>query len=177
VSGAKTDEFDGGSMAGEKTVNREQVSPLDRCLATAEQLLEILRAETLALKGFEKERILELVANKEALVSELVRGMRLVKSSQASFARTAQESSRQSGPAGASQDANGEDLGKRVLLRGLLDQIMKSNNRNHVFVQGFLGYWQDLLTLCLPGTYALSHLGQAAKQPLAAKGLALNREI
>lgn len=163
-------------MAGEETVNREESPPLERSLATAENLLAILRAETEALKGFEKERLLELLIEKEALANELAERMRALQASQPSFG-TNREPSQDSEPTGATIEGDKQDRRKRASLKGLLAKIVKCNHRNHVFVQGSLGLWRELLALCLPGTYVFSQTGEAARQSIPTKGLALNREI
>lgn len=155
-------------MGGEATVEHKISSPLDRSLAMAERLLAILKAETEALKDFEKERLLQLIVEKEAAANELTAGMEALESS---------PSSSEPGAAGADEGAAEEHRSKRASLKALLSKIVKANHRNQVFVQGSLDHWQELLALCLPGTYVFSHAGEAAKQSLPTKGLALNREI
>lgn len=155
-------------MAGEDTIERETLSPLDRGIAAAERLLAILGAETEALRGFNKERLLELVVQKEAAASELAAGMEALEPSSPSLDR---------GSTGGTAGGNEESRRKRAFLKELVDKIVKANHRNHVFVQGSLGHWQELLALCLPGTYVFNHAGEAARQSLPTKGLALNREI
>ena len=155
-------------MAGEATVERKTLSPLDRNLAMAERLLAILKAETKALKGFEKERLLQLIVEKEAAANELAAGMEALASLPSSSEQEA---------TGADEGKAGESHSKRAALKALLSKIVKANHRNQVFVQGSLDHWQELLALCLPGTYVFSHAGEAAKQSLPTKVLALNREI
>jgi hypothetical protein len=111
---------------------------------------------------------LQLVVEKEAAANELASGMEALESS---------PSSPDPMSAGANEARDEEHRSKRATLKALLSRIVKANHRNQVFVQGSLDHWQELLALCLPGTYVFSHAGEAAKQSLPTKGLALNREI
>ncbi len=149
-----------------KAMKQENTLDLDRCITTSERLLRILRAEAEALKAFQKERLLELVAEKEAQAIELAHRM-----------KAGHEALPHQAPKEAGGEETSEERTKRDLLRGLLDEITRWNQKNHLFVQGSLGHWQDILNLCLPGTYTSRQNGQAVRQAIRTKGLALNREV
>lgn len=138
-------------------MNQENSHILRKSVLVAGKLRDTLRAETAALKRFEKGQLLEIIAEKEALASELAQHME-------GFREVAEGES-------------AEDHTHRTVLKELLGEIVECNRKNQVFIEGSLGHWQELLTICLPGTYVLSHPGQAARQSMPAKGLALNREV
>lgn len=162
--------------AGEETVKREELPPLDQCLVTAENLLAVLRAETDALKSFDKERLLALLVEKETLAKGLAKSMRARQAAQRASGKGSKRC-QDSHPTGTVCVENEPDRRKRASLQRLLAEIVKRNHHNHVFVQGSLGLWQELLALCLPSTYVFSQTGEAARQAISAKGFALNREI
>jgi flagellar biosynthesis/type III secretory pathway chaperone len=159
-----------------RAMKQESTFNLDRCITTSERLLCILRAEAEALKAFQKERLLELVAEKEALAIELAHRMKAGESSKLFAGKTGHEAHPHQAPKKTGGEETSEERAKRDLLRGLLEEIARWNQKNHLFVQGSLGHWQDILNLCLPSTYISRQNGQAARQAIRTKGLALNRE-
>jgi hypothetical protein len=150
---------------------------LDHCIVTSEKLLHTLTAEADALKAFQKERLLELIAEKETLACELADRVKAFELSPSFVKENGQEQSQPPGSTRDIEEKSKEGHAKLGLLRQLLGEISKCNQRNHVFVQGSLSHWEDLLSFCLPGTYAAGNDGQAFRQSIRAKGLALNREI
>jgi flagellar biosynthesis/type III secretory pathway chaperone len=155
-----------------------QSAALDQCLSAAHQLLGLLREETLALKGFQGDRLLQLLTHKEALIADLSLRVRTIlpTSSQPDEAPTQPTSApRPPHPQSVTKSNRYED--KRHSLRHLLTEIEQCNRTNRIFIQGSLDYCQDLLNIFLPGTYAPGQEGQATRQMVSTKGLALNKEI
>jgi hypothetical protein len=150
---------------------------IDSCIVTSEKLLGILKAEGEALKTFQKERLLVILAEKEASAKDLAHKMKMFESSKAFVTGTGQERSLIPDAAGDTEEVTEDERAKRGFLRGLIGEIVACNQRNHIFVQGSLDHCQGLLNLCLPSTYVPGHGRQATRQPVLAKGLALNREI
>jgi len=164
-------------LAG-KPFNQWNPEELDGCIASSERLLGILKAEGEALRKFQNERLLELIAEKELLACELAHRVKTFQSL-SSLLRKSRQDPLQLGATdrGDTEEAREGQREKLGLLRYILDEITKHNQRNRLFVQGSLRHWEDLLSLCLPGTYATRHDGQAIRQSFRAKGLSLNKEI
>ena len=165
------------SIPAENMLTPENTRKVGSCIATSEALLDILRAEAEALKAFRKERLLELLSQKEAVTCELAQKIKELESSLSSFERSGKASPNIPESTGGILGNKGQGDSKTVLLRELLGEIVKCNQRNHVFIQGSLGFWQDFLSLCIPGVYISGHGKQATKQPMCVKGFSLNREI
>jgi flagellar biosynthesis/type III secretory pathway chaperone len=170
-------ESQGDSILADEAAEQGDLRPLDSCIVASEKLLQILRAEARALKAFQKEQLLQLITEKEALATELANRMKSFGSSECITKNIDQQQSPSPGSAGIGEEESDDDQAKRGLLRGLLNEIMALNKRNHIFIQGSLIHWQQLLNLCLPSTYVPAADGQAARQSIPTKGLALNREI
>jgi hypothetical protein len=170
----KTVESERDSTLATEVTNRGNPKELDNCIVTSERLLHILIAEAEALKTFQKERLLQVVAEKEALATELANTM---KSSESFNEKIGRQPSPLPGSTGINGEERDEAHAKRGLLRELLGEIIEWNQRNRIFIQGSLGHCQELLSLCLPSTYLQLQDGQAARQSIRTKGLTLNREI
>jgi len=160
-----------------EVMNQGNPQELDNFVVTSERLLHIVRAEAEALKTFQKERLLEFIAEKEVLACELAQRIRSFESSESFNKKIGQEGSLLSGSTGINGEERDEDHAKRGLLRELLGEINDWNQRNRIFIQGSLAHWQELLNVCLPSTYMPGQDGQAARQSIRPKGLAFNREI
>jgi len=158
-------------------VNQEESHTPQKAVLIAEKLRDILRAETVALRSFEKERLLEIIAEKEELARELAQQMEDLAFSGSPAKRPDQGPSLRSGASEAAQAGTEEGCTSHTVLKELLREIVECNQKNRAFIEGSLGYWQELLTALLPSTYVCSHLGQAGRQSIPAKGLALNREV
>jgi hypothetical protein len=173
----ETTESQRDSTFAAEVMNHGNPQELVDCIVTSERLFHILMAEAEALKTFQKERLLELITEKAALTWELAQRVKALESSPSFVKKNVQERSQ---PPGSTRDTEEKREGEHTklgILRQLLSEITRCNQRNHVFVQGSLNHWEDLLNLCLPSTYVAGNDGQAVRQSIRAKGLALNREI
>jgi len=122
------------------------------CLATALDLLNVLRNEAEILKRFAGPELLQLVPKKEYLVNELEWKLQSAK------------------------DAGGGFLPASDPLKVLFREIDVLNTSNGVFMEKALSYWQDLLSVFLPQIYGPA--GKKAMRPgCAPRGLAFEREI
>ena len=130
-----------------------QDSPFySECLATALELLEVLREEAEILKRFDGAELLALIPKKEYLVNELEWKL---------------ESARQAaeGPLTVTDS-----------FKALLGEIIKLNTANGVFIEKTLSYWKDFLALFLPPSYGPA--GKMARRPARPpKGLTFTREV
>lgn len=122
------------------------------CLATALELLDVLRKEADVLRRFAGAELLELVPRKEYLVCELEWKLQ------------------------SAGDAEADSFGDSDSFRTLLGEIGRLNRSNGIFIEKSLSYWRDLLSIFSPPSYGPA--GRAAKRPaFSPKGMALSREI
>lgn len=122
------------------------------CLATALELLEVLRAEAQILRRFAGADLLALVPKKEYLVNELEWKLKSAGESRAdSF--TVSDS-----------------------FKALLGEISELNASNGVFIEKSLSYWQDLLSILSPPSYERTGK-KAGRPPRAPRGLTFEREV
>ena len=121
----------------------DQNSPFQsECLATALELLEVLREEAEILRRFAGAELLRLVPKKEYLVSELEWKLQSAREAGEGFV-----------PASDS-------------FKALLGEIVKLNTSNGVFIEKSLSYWQDLLSIFSPPSYGpAGKNGKAAGAP------------
>lgn len=135
---------------------------LSDCLESARQLIEVLREEALVLKAFKGHDLLQLLPRKEFLVTE--------------FAGQSERLKRLL-PSDDSPDADIRD--DRLCLKAQVLEIRRLNAANRSFIHGALGYWEDLLTLCLAPhvTPAYSPAHSKPFSALAPKGLSVRKEI
>jgi hypothetical protein len=155
-----------------------QAVALEDCISAAQQLLTLLQEETEALKGFQSEALLSLITRKGALVKDLSGKISTLPSFRESSGRIdGHIETEGANVASRPHPTPSGTPGDRVILRKLLGEIERCNDTNRVFIEGSLIYWQDLLNLILPGIYTLDQEGQAARQTVSTKGLALNKEI
>jgi hypothetical protein len=173
----KTAESERDASLAVEVTNRGNPKELDDCIATSERLLHVLIAEAEALKTFQKDRLLQVITEKEALANELANRMKSFESSESFNEKIGQQVSPLPGSTGINGEERDEAHAKRGLLSELLGEIVEWNQRNRIFIQGSLGHWQELINLCLPSTYLPVQDGQTARQSIGTKGLALNREI
>ncbi len=121
----------------------DQDSPFhSECLATALELLEVLREEAGILKRFAGAELLRLVPKKEYLVRELEWKLQSAKEAGKAFFRL------------------------RTPLRPCLREIDKLNTSNGVFIEKSISYWQDLLSVFLPQGYGPA--GKKTRRPARA---------
>ncbi len=131
----------------------DQNSPFQsECIASALELLGVLREEAGILKRFAGAELLRLVPKKEYLVSELEWKIRSARNEGGSFM-----------PASDS-------------FKAVLREIDELNTTNGVFIEKSLAYWQDLLSVLLPQGYGPA--GKKTKRPACSqRGLTYEREI
>ncbi len=122
------------------------------CLASALELLGVLREEAGILKRFAGAELLRLVPKKEYLVSELEWKLQAAQKEGEGFV--------------AASDS----------FKALLREIGELNTTNGVFIEKSLSYWQDLLSVLLPRGYGRA--GKKAGHPACSqRGLTFEREI
>jgi flagellar biosynthesis/type III secretory pathway chaperone len=122
------------------------------CLATALELLEVLREEAEILKRFAGAELLALIPKKEYLVNELEWKL---------------ESAKRAGEGSFTVPGS---------FKALLGEIVKLNTSNGVFIEKTLSYWQDFLAIFSPPSYGPA--GKKARRPARPpKGLSFTREI
>jgi flagellar biosynthesis/type III secretory pathway chaperone len=131
----------------------DQNSPFQsECLATALELLGVLREEAGILRRFAGAELLKLVPRKEYLVSELEWKL-----------QSAQKAGEGFVPASDS-------------FKALLCEIGELNTTNGVFIEKSLSYWRDLLSVLLPRGYGPA--GKKAGWPRCThRGLTFEREV
>lgn len=131
----------------------DQNSPFQsECLATALDLLEVLRNEAEILRRFAGAELLQLVPKKEYLVSELEWKLQSAKEAGEGFV-----------PASDS-------------FKALLGEIVKLNTSNGVFIEKSLSYWRGFLSIFSPPSYGPA--GEKARRPVRPpKGRTFAREI
>jgi hypothetical protein len=134
-------------------VSPDQTSPFQsECLATALDLLEVLRSEAEILRRFAGAELLRLVPKKEYLVSELEWKLQSAK------------------------EAGEGVLSASDSFKALLSEIIKLNTSNGVFIEKSLSYWRDFLSIFTPPSYGPS--GKKARRPARPpKGRTFTREI
>ena len=129
---------------------------LRTCMEKAEELLQVLEEEAEELRNFQGSRLLELLPRKEALTRELFVRVQALK----------QESERQKIPI----------AGLYRALKGSLDEIVRLNRSNAVFIEGSLAYYNGLMDCVLPTSYGRGH-DAASRRKIAVKGLAVSKEV
>jgi flagellar biosynthesis/type III secretory pathway chaperone len=122
------------------------------CLATALELLEVLREEAEIIRRFAGAELLALIPKKEYLVNELEWKL---------------ESARQAGEGSLTVPDS---------FKALLGEIVKLNTSNGVFIEKTLSYWQDFLAIFSPPSYGPA--GKKARRPTRPpKGITFTREV
>ena len=136
-----------------RDVSADHNSPFQSdCLPTALELLEVLRNEAEILRRFAGAELLQLVPQKEYLVSELEWKLQSAREAGA-------------GPFTASDS-----------FKALLCEISKLNTSNGLFIEKSLSYWQDFFSIFSPPGY--DPAGKKVRRPARApKGLTFAREI
>jgi flagellar biosynthesis/type III secretory pathway chaperone len=131
----------------------DQDSPFhSECLATALELLEVLREEAGILKRFAGAELLRLVPKKEYLVRELEWKLQSAKDAGVGFLPVSDS------------------------FKALLREIEKLNTSNGAFIGKAISYWQDLLSVFLPQGYGPA--GKKSRRPARApRGVTFEREI
>jgi flagellar biosynthesis/type III secretory pathway chaperone len=122
------------------------------CLATALELLEVLREEAEILTRFAGAELLALIPKKEYLVNELEWKL---------------ESARHAGEGSFTVPDP---------FKALLGEIVRLNTSNGVFIEKTLSYWQDFLAIFSPPSYGPT--GKKARRPARPpKGITFTREV
>jgi flagellar biosynthesis/type III secretory pathway chaperone len=126
------------------------------CQAKAEQLLEVLSAESRALRQYDAKLLLQLIAQKEYSLNVLSESMKALK-----CCRTRAE--------------DGEDSLALETLKRMLREIARLNGANRVFIQGSLDHFQDLLVTLVPIMYG-QHEGNPTHQMVNCTGVAIKKK-
>lgn len=124
------------------------------CLATAQQLHQVLKSEADILKRFAKADLLQLISRKESLINELGQQLECLK------------------------NADGQTLSLSEPLKDLLGKIDALNRSNSVFIQRSLAHWQDFLSVLIPSGYRPPGPGSGSGAHSAVpRGFAFSREV
>jgi flagellar biosynthesis/type III secretory pathway chaperone len=128
---------------------------MEECLASVQELLEVLLEETRALKRFDSAALLKLVSAKTYLLDDLVRKLGAWKD----------------------QTANVTEHPKYLLLKECLADLEKKNQSNAVLIGETLAFYQDFLRCTCPPAYSQlqNHASSAKLEP--PKGLTFRKEI
>ncbi len=126
-----------GAAPGQVTAEGSLVD----CVEKAEQLLDVLKAESQSLKQFDSEVLMRLIPRKEYSLGVLREALRARPS--LPIPETAEGAPRTSDRLGS-----------------LLAEIDRMNRANAVFIEGALQHYQDLFTTLTPTVY-----GQNEKSP------------
>jgi hypothetical protein len=122
------------------------------CLATALELLEVLKEEAGILRQFTGTELLRLVPRKEYLVRELEWKLQSTKEAGEGFLSAADS------------------------LKALFREIDELNTSNGVFIERTISYWEDFLSVLLPPGYGPG--GEKTPcQGRSPRGLTFKREI
>lgn len=129
------------------------------CHSVARKLLAILRKETVILKGFQTQELLEMLPEKMALVQDLGSRMKGLQLSRA-------------------KPGSRPDHPELTALKVILAEVREANHLNQVFIQRTLEYWQGLMALFCPSNYGnpLSSAPHKAAPP-PPRGLTFSKEV
>ncbi len=103
---------------------------LDACLVSAQELLDLLKEESLVLKAFDADRLLPLLSAKEYLANDL--------------SRCIQRLGWREG--GREKELSPSVAGRSGQLREMLREIERLNMFNRMFIEHSLDHWQKLIT-------------------------------
>jgi hypothetical protein len=126
------------------------------CRTKAEQLRDVLSAESKALKNFDSTLLLQLITEKEYSLRVLSDSLGVLKSYKAD------------GLIEGASKAFGN-------LKGLLLEIDRLNSANRVFIEGSLDHYHDLLVALVPTVYG-QHDGNPAQHVVNCRGVAITKK-
>ncbi len=129
---------------------------LAACQAKAEQLLEVLSAESRALRQYDAKLLLQIITQKEYSLNVLSESMKALKCC-------------------GTREELGEDSPALETLKKMLRKIDRLNSANRVFIQGSLDHFQDLLMTLVPTVYG-QHEGNPAHQMVNCTGVAIKKK-
>jgi flagellar biosynthesis/type III secretory pathway chaperone len=135
----------------------EQKEWVESCIVVSDQLLEVLREESEALRRFDSEELMGLLPRKEYFVKELHERIGPLKEI-------------------ASEKRAPKD-DRYELLKNRLKEIDRCNRDNRVFVEGTLDFWRDLLAILSPSSYSRGQTGNVVSKPGPYKGISFHTEI
>ncbi|NTW34610.1 MAG: hypothetical protein HGB17_00475 [Syntrophobacteraceae bacterium] len=126
------------------------------CQAKAEQLLDVLSAESKALRQYDSTLLLQLITQKEYSIRVLRESLGILKGCRA-------------------DGENEEDTKGLGNLRSLLLEIDRLNSANRVFIEGSLDHYRDLLVTLVPTVYSQRE-GNPAHQMVNCRGVAIKKK-
>lgn len=126
------------------------------CQAKAEQLLDVLSAESKALRQYDSTLLLQLITQKEYSIRVLRESLGILKGCRA-------------------DGENEEDAKGLGNLRSLLLEIDRLNSANRVFIEGSLDHYRDLLVTLVPTVYGQRE-GNPAHQMVNCRGVAIKKK-
>ncbi len=126
------------------------------CQAKAEQLLDVLSAESKALRQYDSTLLLQLITQKEYSIRVLRESLGILKGCRA-------------------DGENEEDTKALGNLRSLLMEIDRLNSANRVFIEGSLDHYRDLVVTLVPMVYG-QHEGNPAHQMVNCRGVAIKKK-
>lgn len=132
--------------------------PLHDCLRRADEIIELLEEESMALRNFDNALLMELLTRKEHLFNGLRQRIESLSTG------------------GASGSTHVPDT-TRGYLRDRLGRIAHLNEGNRVFIENTLAYYEDFLNCLCPCAYGRGQEGRAERTPVAVRGMAFTKEI
>jgi hypothetical protein len=126
------------------------------CQAKAEQLFDVMSAESKALRHYDSALLLYLITQKEYSLKVLTESLKTLKSCK-------------------TDGENEEDSDALRNLKSLLVEIDRLNSANRVFFEGSLDHYQDLLVTLVPTVYG-HHEGNPAHQMVNCRGAAIQKK-
>lgn len=145
-----------GSDKGALPQVRNGEQSLNECQLKAEQLIQVLSAESEALKRFDSELLLKLVSQKEYSIRVLCDSIHAFRHC----------------PSPGEDEANSRSL---TTLHALLADIKRLNDANREFIETSLSHYQSFLTMILPTVYDQSE-GNPAHPIVDFRGVAIKRK-
>lgn len=132
--------------------------PLHECLRRADEIIELLEEESMALRSFDNALLMELLTRKEHLFNGLTMRIESLSTGEASGSTHVPDTT-------------------RAQLRDRLVRIAHLNEGNRVFIENTLAYYEDFLNCLCPGAYGRGQEGRAERTPVAVRGMAFAKEI
>ncbi len=133
-----------------------QENSAGECVVLARQLTRLLEEENEALRCFAGARLVQLLSDKQRLITDLADRLEAFKAT------------------GVPKNAS-EMQGDCPLLRQLLGEIEEKNQKNALFIQGTLAFYQDFFCSVVPTVYAPDGERIPGREP--PKGLKLSKEV
>jgi len=131
---------------------------LNECTQRADEIILLLEEESSALRNFNSPALMQLLARKEHLFSELKERIECLAAEKDS-------------------DVAEVDDPARVSLRARLRRIALLNQGNRAFIENTLSYYQDFLNCLCPCVYGRGQEGRPERTQVSMRGVAFKKEM